>query len=54
MTATGFGQNARGEKYVSGAGRPGIGRTGMHVDTAEAVAEAMAQQIESGEAEVMM
>ena len=41
MTATEFGQNARGEKYHSAAGRPG-----MTVDTPEAVAEKMIQLIE--------
>ena len=41
MTATEFGQNARGETYHSGAGRPG-----MTVDTPEAVAEKMIQLIE--------
>ena len=49
MTATQFGQNARGEKYHSAAGRPG-----MTVDTPEAVAEKMIQLIESGEAEAQM
>jgi len=49
MTATDFGQNSRGEKYVSSAGRPG-----MVVDTAEQVAEAIADQIESEEAEATM
>jgi hypothetical protein len=49
MTATEFGQNARGEKYHSAAGRPG-----MTVDTPEAVAEKMIQLIESGEAEAQM
>ena len=41
MTATEFGQNARGEKYHSAAGRPG-----MIVDTPEAVAEKLIQLIE--------
>ena len=41
MTATEFGQNARGETYHSGAGRPG-----MTIDTPEAVAEKMIQLIE--------
>ena len=49
MTATDFGQNSAGEKYVSSAGRPG-----MQVDTAEAVAQAIVGQIESEEAEAMM
>ncbi len=49
MTATDFGKNAHGEKYVSSAGRPG-----MTVDTAEDVAEQIAKQIESEEPEVMM
>jgi short-subunit dehydrogenase len=49
MTATEFGQNSRGEKYVSSAGRPG-----MAVDTAEQVAEKIAEQIESGAAEANM
>ncbi len=49
MTATEFGQNARGETYHSAAGRPG-----MTVDTAEAVAEKMIQLIESGGAEAQM
>lgn len=44
MTATEFGQNSRGVKYVSSAGRPG-----MQVDTAEEVARAIAEQIESEE-----
>jgi short-subunit dehydrogenase len=49
MTATDFGANALGQKYVSSAGRPG-----MQVDTPEAVAEAIAEQIESEEPEAMM
>jgi len=49
MTATEFGQNALGEKYVSSAGRPG-----MQVDTPEAVAEAVSKQVESEEAEAHM
>jgi len=49
MTATEFGQNARGETYHSAAGRPG-----MTVDTPEAVAEKLIQLIESGEAEAQM
>lgn len=49
MTATGFGQNARGEKYHSAAGRPG-----MTVDTPQAVAEKIVGLIESGEAEAQM
>lgn len=46
MTATDFGKNARGEKYSSAAGRPG-----MSVDTPEAVAEEIAKLIESEEPE---
>ena len=49
MTATDFGANARGEKYDSSAGRPG-----MSVDSPEAVAEAIAAQIESEEPEAAM
>lgn len=49
MTATEFGQNSRGEKYSSFAGRPG-----MQVDTAEQVAEQIAAQIETEEPERMM
>ena len=49
MTATDFGQNARGQKYDSRAGRPG-----MSVDTPEAVAERMVEQIISGDAEAQM
>ena len=49
MTATAFGENSRGEKYVSSAGRPG-----MSVDTAEQVAEHIIKQIESEEAEAGM
>jgi short-subunit dehydrogenase len=49
MTATEFGGNALGETYSSSSGRPG-----MQVDTAEAVAARMVEQIESGEAEVNM
>ena len=49
MTATEFGQNARGEKYHSAAGRPG-----MTVDTPEGVAEKLIELIESGEAEAQM
>jgi short-subunit dehydrogenase len=49
MTATEFGQNARGQQYHSGAGHPG-----MTVDTAEAVAENLIQLIESEEAEAQM
>ncbi len=49
MTATDFGANAKGEKYNSSAGRPG-----MAVDTAEQVAEKMLEQIESEEAEASM
>ena len=48
MTATEFGQNAKGQKYVSSAGRPG-----MTAESAEAVADAIAEQIESEEPEVM-
>jgi short-subunit dehydrogenase len=49
MTATDFGQNARGEKYVSSAGRSGIA-----VDTAEDVAKQIVKQIESEMAEAQM
>lgn len=49
MTATQFGANASGNKYDSHAGRPG-----MTVDTAELVAEKIADLIESGDAESMM
>ena len=49
MTATEFGQNARGEKYHSAAGRPG-----MAVDTPQAVAEKMIQLIEFGGVEAQM
>ncbi|MDR3547718.1 MAG: SDR family oxidoreductase [Candidatus Pacebacteria bacterium] len=49
MTATEFGANSKGERYISSAGRPG-----MEVDTAEAVAEEVADQIESGAAEMHM
>jgi short-subunit dehydrogenase len=49
MTATDFGQNARGQKYDSRAGRPG-----MAVDTPEAVAERIVAQIVSGDAEAQM
>jgi short-subunit dehydrogenase len=49
MTATDFGQNARGEKYDSRAGRPG-----MSVDTPEAVAARIVEQIISGDAEAQM
>ena len=49
MTATQFGQNSRGEKYVSSAGRPG-----MSVDTPEVVAAKIASQIETEAAEVGM
>ena len=49
MTATGFGENARGETYVSSAGQPG-----MTVDTAEAVAERILEQIRSEDAEARM
>jgi short-subunit dehydrogenase len=49
MTATEFGHNARGEKYSSAAGRPG-----MVVDTAAAVAGRIIAQIESEEAEAQM
>jgi len=48
MTATDFGQNAKGTKYVSSAGRPG-----MNAESAEEVADAIAEQIESEEPEVM-
>jgi short-subunit dehydrogenase len=49
MTSTDFGQNARGQKYDSRAGRPG-----MAVDTPEAVAERIVAQIVSGDAEAQM
>lgn len=49
MTATQFGAHARGEKYSSSAGRPG-----MSVDTPEAVAEQVIKQIESEEPEASM
>ena len=49
MTATDFGKNSAGEKYNSSAGRPG-----MMVDTAEEVAERIAEQIESEDAEANM
>ena len=49
MTATDFGKNSKGAPYVSSAGRPG-----MQVDTAEAVAEQIAAQIESENAEAEM
>lgn len=49
MTATDFGRNARGQKYDLRAGRPG-----MPVDTAEAVAERIVEQIVSGDAEAQM
>ena len=49
MTATDFGQNARGETYDSRSGRRGIS-----VDTPEAVAEAIGKLIESEEAEALM
>jgi short-subunit dehydrogenase len=49
MTATDFGANSLGARYDSSAGRPG-----MTVDTAEQVAEKIADQIESGAAEENM
>ncbi len=49
MTATDFGKNARGTSYDSRTGRPGVA-----ADTPEAVAEAIANQIESEEAEASM
>jgi short-subunit dehydrogenase len=49
MTATKFGENSAGEKYVSSAGRPG-----MQVDTPETVAKAIVAQIQSEDAESMM
>ena len=49
MTATDFGQNALGQQYDSRAGRPG-----MAVDTPEAVAERIVEQIVSGDAEAQM
>ena len=48
MTSTDFGNNVKGEKYDSRAGRPG-----MTPDTVEDVAKAIIEQLESGEAEVM-
>ena len=47
MTATDFGRNAKGEAYDSHAGRPV-----MAVETAEAVAEAILEQLGSEVAEV--
>lgn len=49
MTATDFGTNALGATYESRAGRPG-----MVVDSAELVAQRIAEQIESEEMESMM
>ena len=49
MTATDFGHNVRGQTYSSSAGRPG-----MTVDTAEAVAERIVEQIQSEAAEANM
>jgi short-subunit dehydrogenase len=49
MTATDFGANARGQRYDSRAGRPG-----MSVDTPETVAEWIVDQIVSGDAEAQM
>jgi short-subunit dehydrogenase len=49
MTATNFGQNARGESYNSRAGAAGMG-----ADTADDVAAKIIEQIESEEAEAMM
>jgi short-subunit dehydrogenase len=49
MTATEFGANSAGTPYVSRTGRPG-----MSVDTAEDVAKAISEQIESEEAEAHM
>ncbi len=49
MTATQFGANASGSTYNSSAGRPG-----MEVDTAEEVAEKVADLVESGDAEAAM
>lgn len=49
MTATDFGKNVRGEKYESRNGRPG-----MIPDTAEAVADAIIEQLTSEEAEMQM
>ena len=48
MTATDFGRNAKGEKYESRNGRPG-----MAPDTAEDVADAIVEQLVSEVAEVM-
>jgi NAD(P)-dependent dehydrogenase (short-subunit alcohol dehydrogenase family) len=49
MTATDFGANARGEKYNSAAGRPG-----MKADTPEAVAERIGELIRTEEPEMSM
>lgn len=49
MTATDFGQNAKGATYDSSAGRPGMG-----VDTAAEVAVEIVKQLESGDAEANM
>lgn len=49
MTATDFGANSAGAKYVSSAGRPA-----MSVDSVEDVAKTIVGQIESEEAEAMM
>ncbi|MEI9966558.1 MAG: SDR family oxidoreductase [Candidatus Moraniibacteriota bacterium] len=49
MTATEFGQNSRGARYVLPEGAPA-----PVVDTAEEVAAAIAKQIESEDAEAMM
>ena len=49
MTTTNFGKNALGTSYVSGANMPA-----SMIDSAETVAIKIADQIESGVAEVMM
>lgn len=48
MTSTDFGQNVKGQKYESRAGRPG-----MTPDTVEDVATAILAQLESQEPEVL-
>lgn len=57
MTATGFGRNARGEKYDSSAPRPSMSANtsvDITVDKPEAVAEKIIAQMQSEEAEAMM
>jgi short-subunit dehydrogenase len=49
ITATDFGDNARGQTYSSRTGRPGV-----PPDLPEAVAEQIARQIESEDAELVM